>query len=259
VCHPEAIMGGAGDDVEPVEEISVNTGAERMPAYLSRPSGTAPAPGVLLITDIFGATGFYREMAGRLAHEGYTTIVPDVFFRVGELQERTLEAAVQRGSKLVDDLLVQDLSASIDYLLEREDVAPKQIASMGFCMGGTFTLIMGARRPDAIAAGAIYYGFPVNRHPTPARPLSAIDEVSKITAPMIGFWGDQDAGVGMDNVERLRQEMERLNKDFSRTIYPGAGHGFMGRRTEADQAAAEDAWPAMLQFFDKTLRVGSLA
>ena len=130
---------------------------------------------------------------------------------------------------------------------------------MGFCMGGTFTLLMGARRPDAIAAGAIYYGFPVNRHPTPTRPLSAIDEVAQITAPMIGFWGDQDAGVGMDNVEKLRQEMQRLNKDFSCTIYPGAGHGFMGRRSDPDVAAAEDAWPAMLRFFDKTLRVGAPA
>jgi len=259
MCHPDAIMGGAGEDVEPVEQITITTGGAQMPAYFSRPSGSSPVPGVLLITDIFGCTGFYREMAGRLAHEGYAVIVPDVFCRVGDLAERTLEEAVQRASKLTDDLLIEDLSASIDYLRDREDVAPKRVASMGFCMGGTFTLIMGARRSDAIAAGAIYYGFPVNRHPTPTRPLSAIDEVAQITAPMIGFWGDQDAGVGMDNVEKLRQEMQRLNKDFSCTIYPGAGHGFMGRRSEPDVSAADDAWPAMLQFFDKTLRVGSLA
>ena len=259
MCHPDAIMGGAGEDVEPVERITVSTGGEEMPAYFSRPAGSGTAPGVLLITDVFGATGFYQEMAGRLAHEGYATIVPDVFFRVGALTERTLEGAVQRASKLVDDLLIRDLSASIDYLRDRADVAPKQLGCMGFCMGGTFTLIMAARRSDAIGAGAIYYGFPVNRHPTPARPLSAIDEVAGISAPMIGFWGDQDAGVGMDNVEKLGQEMQRLNKDFSCTIYPNAGHGFMGRRSDADSAAAEDAWPAMLQFFENKLRVGSPA
>ena len=96
MCHPEAIMGGAGEDVEPVEKITITTGGERMPAYFSRPSGNSPAPGVLLITDIFGCTGFYREMAGRLAHEGYSVIVPDVFCRVGDLVEQTLEGAVQR-------------------------------------------------------------------------------------------------------------------------------------------------------------------
>src|SRR5713226_3818014 len=259
MCHPDPIRGGAGEDVRPVEQITISTGSERLPAFIRRPAGGGPSPALLLITDVFGASPFYQEMAGQLAHEGYTTLVPDVFHRVGELMEQTLPAAVERAGKLIDDLLVQDLSASIDYLRGRPDVEPKQVGCMGFCMGGTFTLIMGARRPDAIAAGAIYYGFPVNGRPSPTRPLSAIDEVSRITAPMIGFWGDQDAGVGMDNVEKLRQEMQRLNKDFTCTVYPGAGHGFMARRSEPDTAAAEDAWPKMLQFFDKTLRVGSLA
>jgi carboxymethylenebutenolidase len=258
MCHPDAIMGGAGDDVRPVEQITINTGNEQMPAYISRPD-SATSPAVLLITDVFGASPFYQEMAGQLAHEGYTVLVPDVFHRVGELIERTLPAAVERAGKLIDDLLIQDLGASIDYLQKLPGTEPKPIGCMGFCMGGTLTMIMGARRADDIAAGAIYYGFPVNGRPTPTRPLSAIDEVSKIKAPMIGFWGDQDAGVGMENVDKLQKEMQRLNKDFTCTIYPGAGHGFMARRSEPDTAAAADAWPSMLQFFDKNLRVGSLA
>jgi carboxymethylenebutenolidase len=258
MCHPDPIMGGAGEDVRPVEQLTIRSGAESMPAYISRPAGGGPSPAILLITDVFGASPFYQEMAGRLAHEGYITLVPDVFHRVGGLPEQTLDHARARAGKLSDDLLIQDLSASIDHLIAQREVEPKQIGVMGFCMGGTLVMIMGARRADAIAGGAIYYGFPVNAHPTPTRPISAIDEVAGIRAPMIGFWGDQDAGVGMDNVARLQQEMQRLNKDFTSTIYPGAGHGFMARRSEADASAAEDAWPNMLQFFDKTLRAGSV-
>lgn len=259
MCHPDPIMGGAGEDVRPVEQFTIGTGNERMPAFISRPAGQDPSPAILIISDVFGASPFYQEMAGRLAHEGYLALLPDLFFRVGALPEQTLDAARARAGKLTDDLLIQDLGASIDHLGGLGEVEPKQPGVMGFCMGGTLVMIMGARRPRDIAAGAIYYGFPVNANPTPTRPISAIDEISEITAPMIGFWGDQDAGVGMDNVARLQREMERLNKDFSSTIYRGAGHGFMARRSEADQAAAEDAWPAMLQFFDKTLRVGSPA
>jgi dienelactone hydrolase len=259
MCHPDPIMGGAGEDVRPVETLTIRTGSENMPAFLSRPAGSGPAPAILLISDVFGATPFYQEMAGRLAHEGYLTLVPDVFFRVGGLSEQTLDAARERFGRVSDDLMIQDLCASIDALRDRPDVGPKQVGVMGFCLGGTMTLLMGARRPEHVAAGAIYYGFPVNAHPTPMRSFSAIDEVSKITAPMIGFWGDQDAGVGMENVARLQEEMQRLNKDFTCSIYPGAGHGFMARRTEADTSASEDAWPAMLQFFDNRLRVGSVA
>jgi carboxymethylenebutenolidase len=259
MCHPDPIVGGAGEDVRPVETITIRTGNESMPAFLSRPAGDGPSPAILLISDVFGATGFYQEMAGRLAHEGYLTLVPDVFFRVGGLPEQTLDAARARFGKVPDDQMIQDLSASMDALRDRSDVGPKQLGVMGFCLGGTMTMIMGARRPGDVAAGAIYYGFPVNAHPNAMRTVNPIDEVSKITAPMIGFWGDQDAGVGMDNVARLQQEMQRLNKDFTSSIYPGAGHGFMARRSEADTSAAEDAWPAMLQFFDNRLRVGSLA
>jgi carboxymethylenebutenolidase len=259
MCHPDPIMGGAGEDVRPVEQVNIKTGSENCPAFISRPAGEAATPAILLITDVFGASPFYQEMAGRLAHEGYTTLVPNVFHRVGELPEQTLDHARARAGKLTDDLLIQDLSASIDYLLAEPSVQPKQIGVMGFCMGGTLVLIMGARRADAIAGGAIYYGFPVNAHPTPTRPISAIDEVSRIQAPMIGFWGDQDAGVGMDNVAKLDKEMQRLSKDFTHTIYPGAGHGFMARRSPADATAAEDAWPNMLQFFDRTLKVGATA
>ena len=121
MCHPEPIMGGAGEDVRPVEQVTISAGSERVPAYLSRPAGSGPSPALLLITDVFGASPFYQEMAGRLAHEGYTTLVPDVFHRVGELMEQTLPAAVERAGKLIDDLLVQDLSASIDYLQGRPE------------------------------------------------------------------------------------------------------------------------------------------
>ncbi len=258
MCHPDAIMGGAGEDVRPVEEISIGVGGQGMPSFLSRPAGDGPWPALMLIPDIMGAAAFYQEMAGRLAHEGYLTVVPEIFFRLGPLPEQTLEHARARNQKLSHADLEAQLSATIDYLQNRPDVEPKQIGTLGFCLGGSWVIIMSARRPRDIAGGAIFYGFPVNARPTDAQPISPIDEVGKIQAPLIGFWGDQDTGVGMDNVERFQREMQRQNKDFICTIYPGAGHGFMARRSEADAAAEQDAWPNMLQFFDRTLRVGSL-
>jgi carboxymethylenebutenolidase len=259
MCHPDAIMGGAGEDVRPVEEIEIPVGSERMQAYLSHPAGSGPWPALMLIPDIMGAGPFYQEMAGRLAHEGYLTAVPEIFFRLGPLPEVTLEHALKRNANLTHPDLEAQLSATIDYLQARPDVEPKSIGTLGFCLGGSWVIVMSARRPDDIAGGAIFYGFPVNARPTPSQPISPIDEVATISSPLIGFWGDQDAGVGMDNVERFQREMERQNKDFVCTIYPGAGHAFMSGRTEADSAAEKDAWPNMLQFFDRTLRAGSLA
>lgn len=81
-----------------------------------------------------------------------------------------------------------------------------------------------------------------------------IDDINKISSPILGLWGDADAAVGIENVQRFTEEMRRLNKDCEVAIYPGAGRGFMAVRAEADAAAAADAWPKTLQFFDKHLR-----
>lgn len=253
MCHAESIMGGAGEDVRPVEQVTVSTGSEQMPAYISRPEGESAAPAILIISDIFGASPFYQEMAGRLAHEGYFTLLPDLFFRVGGLSATTAEAAMARAGKLNEQQTLGDLQSSISYLLDRRDVEPKNPGVIGFCMGGTYSMLV-AEHSDQIGAACVFYGFPVNRRGG----TSPIDDVEKIACPLIGFWGDQDAGVGIENVQRLDQELQRLNKNYQIAIYPGAGHGFMARRTEADTSAAEDAWPNMLQFFDKNLRVGSI-
>lgn len=258
MCHPDPIMGGDGEDVRPVERVEVPTGGEQMPGFVAQPEGDTPAPAILIISDIFGASRFYQDMAGQLAHAGYLALLPDLFFRLGRLPEPTIQAAGERAAKLTDAQCLADLNASFEFLQNRSDVEPKQPGVIGFCMGGTLALLTASRRQD-IGGTAVFYGFPVNRRPSENKPLSPIDEVAGISTPMIGFWGDQDAGVGMENVERLQQEMQRLNKDFACTIYKGAGHAFMARRSEADAEAASDAWPAMLQFFDKTLGVSSVA
>lgn len=257
MCHPDPIGGGAGEDVRPLEQINIPSGSEQMPAYISRPDSAGPSPAILIISDVFGASPFYQEMAGRLAHEGYTCLLPDFFFRVGPLAQMTGEAAMARAAKLRDDSTLADIDAALSYLSEQDDIEPKAAGVMGFCMGGTLALAT-AERNSNTGATCVFYGFPVNRRPSPGRELSPITDVARIQAPLIGFWGDQDAGVGMENVQRLDQELNRLNKDYEIIIYPGAGHGFMARRSEADTAAAEDAWPKMLQFFDKQLRAGSL-
>jgi carboxymethylenebutenolidase len=251
MCHAEPIMGGAGEDVRPVEQVTVSTGSEQMPGYVSRPAGDAAAPAILIISDIFGASPFYQEIAGRLANEGYLALLPDLFFRLGGLEQQSMEAAMARAGRLNEQQTLGDLQAAVAYLLGRPDVQPKSPGMMGFCMGGTYAMLLAEASPD-LGAACVFYGFPVNRRGG----RSPIDAVERINAPLIGFWGDQDAGVGMENVQRLDQELERLNKDYRILIYPGAGHGFMARRSEADTAAAEDAWPAMLQFFDKNLRLG---
>ena len=64
------------------EEVAIPLpGGERLPALLARPE-QGEGPPVLVVSDIFGRSPFYEDMAARLAEQGYTALLPDYFFRL---------------------------------------------------------------------------------------------------------------------------------------------------------------------------------
>ncbi len=91
MCHPEVPPGTPLPDVRAREEqIRVADGA--MPTLLALPE-TLPAPGVLVINDIFGRGSFYEHLTRRLAQAGFVAADPEFFFRQGQLAQQTMDAA----------------------------------------------------------------------------------------------------------------------------------------------------------------------
>ena len=90
---------------------------------------------------------------------------------------------------------------AVDYLADHPATTGDGIGVVGFCMGGMLTFVLAAERPDRVTAAVPFYGFPI-RPRTENNPILAIDdeEVARVDSPMLAFWGDQDSGVGMDNV-----------------------------------------------------------
>lgn len=245
MCHPEVPAGAPIPDVRvELSSISVENGA--MPTLLAIPERT-PAPGVLIINDVFGRSPFYDHLARRLAQAGFVAATPEYFFREGALPEPTREAAVARAKKLDFSRWGRDMSAAIDSLRGRRDVNGV-VGTIGFCMGGTQVLLLAARRDD-IAATVSYYGFPADARTE----SSPIDVGAKMHGPILGHWGDQDAGVGMDNVEKLRAKVASAGAQHEFHIYPGLGHGFMkasldDEKTPGYQQACA-SWTRTLEFY----------
>ncbi|MBI3965735.1 MAG: dienelactone hydrolase family protein [Chloroflexi bacterium] len=254
MCHAEAIKGVRNDD-EGLEfgALTIPAGNEQMPAYLCRPAGSEPVPGVLIIHDVWGANEFYQQLCRRLAREGFLALLPNLFFRAGELAEQTIDAARTRAAGIAEQQFWSDLDVAAGLLLGRGDVAPKRYGTIGFCMGGTLSIQMAQRRSE-VGASVVYYGFPVNEQPRPGRETSPIDDTDKIQSPMIGFWGDAEQSVKMPHVYQFRQRLQELGKDAEVIVYPGAGHGFLAIRQAADAPAAEDSWPKTVQFLNRHLK-----
>ncbi len=246
MCHPEVPPGTPLPDVRLEDGLIPLEGGERMPALVALPERT-PAPGVLIINDVFGRSPFYDHLAGRLAQAGFVATTPEYFFRQGPLPETTREAAVGRAKQLDFKRWGDDMSAAVDWLRGHRDVNGA-VGTIGFCMGGTQALLLAARRQD-LAATVSYYGFPADAR-TEASP---IEVAAKMHGPILGHWGHQDTGVGMENVEKLRAALVAAGVEHEFHVYPGLGHGFLKAYLEDENTPGYEpactSWKRTLEFY----------
>lgn len=248
MCHPDPGAPFSGHAVD--EEEFTLQGADPIKATRYRAPSGKGAPGIVLIHDVYGHTPFYREMGKRLAAAGFTTVLPDLFHRQGPIPDRDREAAMARRARFSAPIALLDLAAAARYLREQEE-APR-VGALGFCMGGTLVLLLAAREP--LDAGVVYYGFPFNRNRTDLAPFQPLDEVTQLNTPLLGFWGDQDAGVGMENVRRFDEALTRHGKPHEIIIYPGLPHGFLTFDPDAQFGReSRDSWDRTIRFFHERL------
>lgn len=255
MCHatsdvPWSVAEGLHED-----DIVIDAPNGPVPSLRIQQSGsTADNPAVVVIPDIFGRTRFYEDVCRRLAAEGYVAILPDYFHRVGPLPGRGLEAARARRRHLDEATAVEELEQAVAWL--RREPFHRRVAAIGFCVGGTFALHL-AMDVEGLPV-VCYYGYPGSSPRGGDRAIVApLDRPPVLRSPLMGFWGAEDSGVGIDNVRRFERLAREAGSDIDVQIYPGAGHGFLRRLdaegNDADARAACDSWCRTLSFLAHTL------
>lgn len=227
-------------DVERREiEVQLDTG-ERMPALLTLPENDR-APGILVVCDIYGRSPFYEALAARLATAGFAALLPEYFFRLPPLTEISRELAIARRQRLDENRTLEDLRRSLGWLRGLSG-HEGPLGTVGFCMGGTLVLDLAAVEGEL--ATVCYYGFPAGTAKSNAAfvPPAPLDRARFMTGSILGFWGDQDAAVGMDNVAALDRALQASEAEFQYRVYPGLGHGFLSAsRLEESGAGYREA------------------
>jgi carboxymethylenebutenolidase len=221
---------------------TLTTDDGEMEVYEAAPDGDAVG-GLIVIQEAFGVNDHIRDVTRRSADAGYHAVAPSLFHRAGggTADYGDMEAVMRLFAGLTDDGFLMDVDACIAHL-GVEGFAPEQVGIVGFCMGGRVTFLVAARRRLGGAVG--FYGGGIveaGRLPFPA----LIDDVATMRTPWLGLFGDADAGIPVEQVERLRTELDRsapVDHDIVR--YPGAQHGFhCDARPDAFNAeAAADGW-----------------
>jgi carboxymethylenebutenolidase len=208
---------------------------------------------VLVIHDIRGMADTPRALGDQLAQDGFIAIVPDFLSGKGPDGGGTASLGSAVGTtiqSLSDDEMTTRLNAAMEYG-KKLPASNGKTAVIGFCWGGTRSWQYAINQPNLNAA-IVYYG-----NPTGSTATTAPEEnLAKIKAPVIGFYGGNDARIDA-TIPPTEAAMQKRGKFYEKHIYDGAGHGFMGNQVSADGSnlkAAEQAWPLTIAFLQKHLK-----
>jgi carboxymethylenebutenolidase len=212
--------------------------------YLSLPE-SGSGPGVVVIQEWWGLTNHIADVADRLAAEGFVALAPDLF---GGATAHDADEATKLMQELPVQRAARDLGGAVDYLLGHDAVTSSTIGAVGFCMGGGFVLVLAAQQGDKIGAAVPFYGVLGEQYPS----------FERLSARVLGHFGDQDEMQSIDQVRELAATIERQSgrkPDFR--FYP-AGHAFFNDQNllgtyDPDQAAK--AWDATVRFLREQLTV----
>lgn len=235
-------------------EIKVSVKDGEMVAYRAVPGGIEKPPVVLVVSEIFGAHEYIRDVCRRLAKLGYCAIAPDLFARQGDPRQISSVAEILEKitGKTPDAQVISDLDACVAWAASN-GADTSRLAVTGFCWGGRITWLYSAHNP-AVKAGVAWYGRLVGASNalTPKHPTELAGELK---APVLGLYGGLDTGIPLETVEAMEKALQQGSpaaKASEIHLYDNAPHAFHADyRPSYRKEEAEDGWKKMLAWFRK--------
>jgi carboxymethylenebutenolidase len=224
------------------KSVSYNSGDETIQGILYTPEGEGPFPALVAIHEWWGLNDWVKEQAARLADQGYATLAIDLYR--GKVATTPDEAhEIMRG--VPEDRAARDLHAAVEFLKSQSRVKKDRIGSIGWCMGGGYSLNVALQEPT-LAAAVINYGHLV----------ADATSLKKINAAVLGIFGAQDRGIPVDDVKKFEQTLKQQGNKVEVVIYPDAGHAFENPNNHTGYRAedAADAWKHTVSFLAGTLK-----
>jgi carboxymethylenebutenolidase len=220
--------------------VSYKSNGSTASGYLAA-ADTGKGPGIVVIQEWWGLVDHIKDVCNRFAKAGFTALAPDLYD--GKATKSPDEAGKIMMALNIDEA-AKKLNGAIEYLSGHEAVSAKKVGVVGFCMGGQLALYA-ATINQKVGAAVDYYG--IHPHVKP--------DFSKLSGPVLGFFGEKDKTTPKESVEGLAQQLKEAGKPYEFHTYPGTNHAFFNdtRPEVYDSVAAKETWDKMTVFFRKNL------
>lgn len=250
--------------------VAIPTDVGAVDTFVTHPSDGGPFPPVFIFMDVWGLREELFDVARRIATVGYFGVVPNLYYRQGQIRNEYRNAkgqmitldllpADQKArvlaplAKLTDDMVVADIASILKHLDSNPNAKHGAVGSVGYCMGGRHAFRAAANFPDRFKASASLHGTDIvidGKDSPHLQMLKACGEV------YCGF-GENDRHTPPSTVETLHRTFAAMGPGHARylsEVHSGAEHGYaLPDRDVFDKRAANRDWEIIFAMFRRQL------
>ena len=246
------------------KEIEIRATDGTSDGVLYQPDGERRSPGVIFLTDIGGIRPATRDMARRLAAEGYCVLMPNVFYRSGRPplwdfprrlgEERTMKRIAELSAPVTPEAMERDASDYVEFLSAQDSVSEGMMGVVGHCFTGSMAMRTAAARPDRIAAAASFHGVRLFTDDATSPHLV----LPRVKARLYFAHAVEDKSMPEEAIEKLDSALEAWGASGNRyesEVYEGAYHGWTALDSPVyNESQAERAFKKLTELFAETLK-----
>jgi carboxymethylenebutenolidase len=225
-------------------DVSYQGKASGLKAVVAEPAADGPRAAVIVVQEWWGLNDHIRDVASRFAREGYFAIAPDLYSRQGHKVASDPNTAAELMGNLKKEDGIEDLKTTVAWLRAQKQTHATRLGVIGFCMGGSYAMLLPCESKE-ISAAAPFYG-----------EIPSDDQIKNLGCPIFYAYGENDGWIQRKDVDRLAADLKKFDKRGEVKVYTGCSHGFFND-TRADvyrPVEAKDAWERTLKLFAENLK-----
>jgi carboxymethylenebutenolidase len=214
-----------------------------MSAYVARPAGAGPYPGLMVFQEAFGVNSHIRNVTERFAAQGYVAIAPELFHRTApaglEGDYKDFPSVMPHYQAVTNETADADVQASYEWLRSNSQVKSAEISCVGFCLGGRIAFLANSVVP--LRKAVSFYGGGIAP--------GLLDRAAKLHGQALLLWGGLDKHITPEHRKAVTDALDAERKAYVNVVFSNADHAFFcDERGAYEPNAARQAWALTLEF-----------
>jgi carboxymethylenebutenolidase len=209
---------------------------------------------VLYLMDAPGIRPALKDMARRLADAGYYVMLPNLYYRGGQLEELGMsDEDAHRRLDLMQMVtptnIVSDAEALLAAAAEDPAAGGGPVGAVGFCMSGGLALSVARALPERVAAVASIHGARLVRETDDSPHLG----LGSVRAEVHFAWVVPDGTAPPETIPVMEEALDEAGVTYTIDRETDAQHGFAPAGPRYDAEASERHWARVFDLLERNL------